>query len=113
MFVHGSVKEEEADALLQLTARHTDAVYKVSGQDKRLMWRLGGRKSDFVMEGIHIIGPHDARFIRRDGDTEYITLLDNGGDEERSIAATSTAYLLALDQSRTPWTARVVKKWSR
>lgn len=97
---------------IQVTARYTDAIYKVS-KDKELLWSLGGQGSDFTLDGFNISGAHDARFSSEDGDKEYITFLDNGGDDQRWLADTSTAYLLELDKSSSPWIARVAQKWSR
>lgn len=88
-------------------------MYKVSGYTRQLLWSLGGKNSSFELKGFNVSGPHDGRFFRQDGDKEYITFLDNGGDEQRRLANRSTAYLIELDKSQEPWIARVVKEWIR
>ena len=85
----------------------------MSGRTKKLLWSLGGKSSDFELKGFNVSGPHDGRFFRQDGDKEYITFLDNGGDEQRRLGDRSAAYLLELDKSQDPWTARVAKEWIR
>ena len=57
-----------------LSARSTNAVYKVSRATGRVLWRLGGKRSDFVMgPGAKFALQHDAR-PQPDG---TLTLFDN------------------------------------
>jgi hypothetical protein len=59
-----------------ISARDTWAVYKVDGTTGAVLWRLGGRQSDFTLgAGVHFAYQHDARF--RTADT--ISLFDNEG----------------------------------
>lgn len=61
---------------LLISARHTRAIYKLDHRTARVVWRLGGRRSDFKMgDGSRFIAQHHAR-LQPDGS---ITLFDNGG----------------------------------
>ena len=50
------------DGGLLLSARHTDTIYKVDRQSGRIVWRLGGERSDFELPvGAVFRQQHDAR----------------------------------------------------
>lgn len=94
------------DGNLLLSARHTSAVYKIDRRTGEVIWRLGGKESDFEMgQGTVFASQHDAR-RRPDG---TITLFDNGApvgptqDESRAIA-------LGLDM--TDMTATLVDEYT-
>jgi hypothetical protein len=81
-----SVDLFDEDHLL-ISSRTTCAVYKVSRKTGEVVWRLGGKKSDFEMgPGTRTTFQHDAR---RQGDG-IITIFDNGNinqvEQSRAIA---------------------------
>jgi Arylsulfotransferase (ASST) len=83
------------DGSLLLSARHTCAVYKIDPASGDIVWRLGGRRSDFAMgEGTQFAFQHDAR-SHADG---VISIFDDGayalGSPPESV---SRAILLHLD----------------
>ncbi|KAI5356761.1 putative arylsulfotransferase [Septoria linicola] len=121
-------KNSEGDYLI--TARYTDAVYKVSKKDGHVIWTLGGPSTSFQLQastnhqetagqcqmttwGFDFTRPHDARFVSSDDTSETITLLDNGGCEESKSSDTSSALILHLDKSSSPWIATVKRRWLR
>jgi hypothetical protein len=58
-----------------ISAKGTSAVYKVDRESGEILWRLGGKKSDFEMgPGTRTVSQHDAR-RQSDG---TITIFDNG-----------------------------------
>ncbi len=80
-----SVGEDGEDHLL-VSARRTSGVYKIDRRTGEVVWRLGGKRSDFEMgEGTTFAFQHDAR-RQPDG---TITLFDNRGagmeDQSRGI----------------------------
>lgn len=84
-----------ADVCVQISARVTDGLYKISGTDGSVIWRLGGKFSDFDVEPAAAFAfQHDARWIDRQKQ-DQMTLFDNGphGDVEYS-----RGMLLAVDQ---------------
>jgi Arylsulfotransferase (ASST) len=65
----------DADGNLLVSARHTSTVYKVDRRTGAVIWRLGGKKSDFSMgPGASFNFQHDAR-RHADG---TMTIFDNG-----------------------------------
>jgi hypothetical protein len=67
--------EVEPDGNLLVSARNTHALYEISRRTGRILWRLGGKQSDFALgPGARFAWQHDAR-RQPDG---TITLFDNG-----------------------------------
>jgi Arylsulfotransferase (ASST) len=92
-YIHLNSVAETSDGNLLISGRNTSALYKIDRSSGQVIWRLGGKKSDFQV-------PHDATFhwqhdARAWSDTEY-TVFDNGAhrDEKRS-----RGLLLAVDES--------------
>lgn len=91
-----------------LSARHTDTIYKISGRDGRVIWRLNGRDSlwnDFVMEEDFTTGKslrfsrqHHVRWRGENETHEFISILDNakGTDGQLPTGRNSRAIVLAL-----------------
>ena len=75
-YFHINSVDVDTDGNLLVSARRTFAVYKIDRKSGEVIWRLGGKKSDFEMgEGTETLYQHDAR-RQPDG---TITLFDNGG----------------------------------
>jgi hypothetical protein len=73
-YFHVNSIDLEPDGNLLVSARNTHALYEISRADGRILWRLGGKRSDFTMgPGTSFEWQHDAR--RREDGT--ITLFDN------------------------------------
>jgi hypothetical protein len=85
-----------ADGNLLVSARNTWTVYKVDRESGKVIWRLGGKKSDFAMgPGTKFSWQHDARSI---GSGELLTLFDNADDPQEEPQSRGLA--LALDENR-------------
>jgi hypothetical protein len=85
-----------ADGNLLVCARNTWAVYKIDRHSGRIIWRLGGKKSDFHMgKGTFFAWQHDAR--SHEGD-RVISIFDNGASP--AVERQSRALLIALDHRR-------------
>ncbi|NUL43921.1 ArsR family transcriptional regulator [Cellulosimicrobium funkei] len=92
-YFHINSVTEDDDGSLLVSARHTNAVYKLDRATGAVEWTLGGSASDFEMgEGADFSWQHDAQ-RSPDG---TLTLLDNhshGGSDDES----SRGLRLALD----------------
>jgi Arylsulfotransferase (ASST) len=74
-YVHLNSIEVEPNGNLLVSGRNTRALYEVDRKTKKVLWRLGGKKSDFKMgDGTTFAWQHDAR-RQRDG---TISVFDNG-----------------------------------
>lgn len=98
LHLNSVVKFPDGDYLL--SARHTDAVYKISHTDGAIVWRLGGVKSDFVQRGWRFSRQHHA-LVHQQNDTHTIlTMFDNGigdGPFEKATSDHSRALIILLD----------------
>jgi Arylsulfotransferase (ASST) len=85
----------DSDGNLLVSARNTHAVYKLDRGTGRIVWRLGGKRSDFAMgPGTRFAWQHDAR-RRPDG---TITLFDN--EAAPQVGPQSRGLVLRLDLGR-------------
>jgi hypothetical protein len=84
-YFHVNSIAEDGPNLL-ISGRNTHALYEISRRDGRVLWRLGGKRSDFQMgPGTNFEWQHDAR-RHHDG---TLTLFDNGAmpkEEDHSRA---------------------------
>lgn len=91
-YFHINSVDPYPDGYLTISARRTSTVYKVDRATGEVVWRLGGKKSDFEMgEGTRFALQHDAR-RHPDG---TITLFDNGDVDE---VPQSRGVVLGLDE---------------
>lgn len=78
-----------------------------------MLWRLGGKQSDFDLHGFNFSFQHDARWLSSSKDEEVISFMDNGGESEMYINTTATSSGLVVALDKQSWTARVLKRWWR
>ena len=87
----------DADGNLVLSARHTDAIYKIDRRTGDVIWRLGGKRSDFTMGADTTFKlQHDAR-VQPDG---TLTLFDNVAEDLPARGRRSRGMTLAVDPER-------------
>jgi hypothetical protein len=73
-YFHANSVDIDTDGNFLVSARNTHAIYKIDRRTKKVLWRLGGKKSDFRMgAGTKFGWQHDAR-RQPDG---TLTLFDN------------------------------------
>jgi hypothetical protein len=91
-YFHINSVAEDNEGNLLVGARKTSAVYKVDRGSGEVIWRLGGKRSDFALgEGARFAFQHDAR-RQSDG---TITLFDNKGE---AMNEPSRGIRLELDE---------------
>jgi hypothetical protein len=92
-YFHINSIDVDHDKNLLVSARNTCTVYKIDRASGGVLWRLGGKRSDFEMgEGTRTAFQHDAR-RHPDG---TITVFDNGANLTGHDV--SRAILLRLDE---------------
>ena len=100
-YFHINSIDVDHDNNLLISARETSAVYKIDRNSGEVMWRLGGKKSDFEMgEGARFSYQHDARRLP-DG---TISIFDNGTTVFHNgipkAVEESRAIVLELDEQK-------------
>ena len=100
-YFHLNSIDVDHDDNLLVSARETSAIYKIDRKTGEVIWRLGGKKSDFEMgPGTRFAFQHDARRLP-DG---TISIFDNGSllfeNGTPKAVEESRAIVLELDQKR-------------
>jgi len=96
-YFHVNSVELDHDGNYLVSARNTWAVYKVHAGTGEVMWRVGGKKSDFTMgPGTVFAWQHDAR--RHGGSNYLLSLFDDGAAPQ--VQPWSKALVLELDLKR-------------
>lgn len=102
-YFHANAIEIDWDGHYLISARHTNAVYKIHRTNGNVIWRLGGENSDFTFPNSQpFAGQHD---IRRRDNGRY-SLYDNGNFNGPPFESRANEY--TLDTST--WTATL--DWS-
>ena len=95
-YFHINSIDLDHDGNLLVSARNTWGVYKIDRKTGEVLWRLGGRRSDFEMgPGTRTAFQHDARRLE-DG---TISIFDNGAHPQ--VHDQSRAILVELDERKT------------
>jgi Arylsulfotransferase (ASST) len=94
-YFHINSIDVDRDGNFIVSARNTHTIYKISRRNGRILWRLGGKLSDFTLDrGARFAWQHDAR-RRPDG---ALTLFDNSAGPQ--VRPQSRGLILRLDLKR-------------
>jgi hypothetical protein len=95
-YLHINSIDIAPDGHLLISGRHTWALYKIHRQTGTVIWRLGGKRSDFALDaGARFSWQHDARQL----DDHTISLFENGSDGRTRTKAQSRGLVLDVDES--------------
>lgn len=93
-YLHANSVDIAPDGHLLISGRHTWALYKVHRRTGEVIWRLGGKRSDFSLDpAARFSWQHDARQLSPDA----ITLFDDGSDGPVRTERQSRGLVLHLD----------------
>jgi len=105
-YFHINSIDVDHDDNLLISARNTSAIYKIDRKSGEVMWRLGGKKSDFEMgKGTRTFWQHDAR--RHEDGT--ISIFDNGAHPR--VHLQSRGIVVDLDEDSME--ATMVREYTR
>ena len=95
-----------------MSGRHTDTLYKISSKDGSIVWRLGGKFSDFEFAE-HFSGRHDAKVREQNSTHAIISILDNAirPGEPHTTNDRSRGMVIALHTDVQPMTAEAIQKY--
>lgn len=109
-YFHVNSVDEDAHGDLLLSARNMHAIYAVDKRSGRVLWRLGGERSDFRMEpGADFHFQHDATWLRGGATSRFATISLFDNEATPPTAEQSRGLVLRLD--RLARTARVVREY--
>ena len=93
-YFHVNSIDVEPDGNLLVSARNTHTVYEIDRTTRKILWRLGGKRSDFKLgPGAQFAWQHDAH-RQPDG---TITLFDNGATP--AVEKFSRVLVLRVDEA--------------
>jgi outer membrane protein assembly factor BamB len=94
-YIHLNSIDEEPNGNLLISGRNTHAVYELNRRTGKVLWRLGGKKSDYRLgPGVKFAWQHDAR-RQPDG---TVTVFDNGAAPP--VEKFTRVLVLRVDQQR-------------
>ena len=108
-YFHINSIDKNADGDYLISARHVSAIYKISGKDGHVIWRLNGARSDYHLDDFDFSFQHDARWVSEDKDKTVITLFDNGSNGFNQTQPWSTGLMVEMDHNTK--TAKVLKRY--
>ncbi|CAG7949932.1 unnamed protein product [Penicillium olsonii] len=111
-YVHINSVDKNAAGDYLISARFTNTIYLISGIDGNIMWRLGGKFTDFEQD-FTFSKQHDAKFLESNGTHHIIYFMNNASDEEFNEENASSSLFVELDTSVTPFTARAIRRYTR
>lgn len=80
-----------------VSARHANTIYRISGSDGSVVWRLGGHSSSFELVGFLFSAQHDARILSEHSGRLLISLFDNAYNGMAQTSKVSSAVIVELD----------------
>jgi hypothetical protein len=94
-YFHINSVDVDGDGNYLISARYSNSVIKVSRRTGRIVWRLGGRRSDFKMgKGTRFHLAHDAEWVQ---DDRLLHIFDNS---EEGVRTRSRLLTLRVDTHR-------------
>lgn len=117
-YIHMNAVDKTTDGDYICSGRHTSAVYKVSKDDGHIIWRLGGKRSDFVMDAdVPFFWQHHVAFLSDNATHTIISVFDNAGEDKGRNTSipqmVSKAKLIVLDTAARPMTAKILRNFER
>jgi hypothetical protein len=96
-YLHVNSIDLAPDGNLIVSARHGWAIYKLDRRTGAVIWRLGGKRSDFALaDGAQFTWQHHVRQL----DDSTFTVFDNGSDGRINSAAQSRGLVLDVDSGQ-------------
>jgi hypothetical protein len=93
-YFHINAIDVADDGHYLISGRNVWGVFKVSRDTGKIMWRLGGKRSDFTLgKGARFAFQHDARHAG----ANLVSVFDNGGAENTQVESQSRGLQLRLD----------------
>ena len=103
-------KSESGDYLI--SARHPSTLYKINGQTGDIVWRCGGKLSDFeAVNGLNWSYQHDARWLSQNASTEIISFFDNASNGFNQSAENSFGYIIKINHDAQPPSVEAVRTY--
>lgn len=105
-YFHVNSASLDTDGNLLISARHTWTVYKVNRSTGAIIWRLGGKKSDFALgPGLPFAWQHDAEAV----DAATLRIFDNESNGAAVLPASRVVWVTHDESTMTASLARSIQ----
>ncbi|KAF2658149.1 hypothetical protein K491DRAFT_690496 [Lophiostoma macrostomum CBS 122681] len=108
-FFHINSIDKNAAGDYLISARHAAGVYKISGQDGRVLWQLNGANPTFKNKHLHFSSQHHATWVDETEDQTVISLFDNASNTFNITNRESRGMLIGIDHIKR--TATKIRTW--
>lgn len=108
-YFHVNSVDKNRDGDYLISARHTCALYKISGQDGSIMWQLGGSNPTIDLQGFTFGYQHEARWIAENATHSVISFFDNAGNAYNHTGEYSRGVIISVDHFAN--VAYLLKSW--
>ncbi|RLL96777.1 hypothetical protein CFD26_104921 [Aspergillus turcosus] len=88
-------KNEDGDYLI--SSRHTSCIYKISGKDGSVVWRLHGANPSFKNINFSFSQQHDARWLAENATHTLLSLYNNGYNGFNQTHPYSSGMIILID----------------
>ncbi len=108
-YFHLNSVDRDSEHNYLVSGCHTSTIYKINGSSGDVIWRLGGKHSNFTLgTDVKFSLQNHARFISRskDGQSEIISLFDNNRFQTGHLSV-SRGKIISLDTQT--WTATLLQ----
>ncbi|CAI7641573.1 unnamed protein product [Penicillium bialowiezense] len=96
-YFHINSIDKNADGDYLISSRHTCAIYKISGKDGSVIWRLHGAQPTFRNINFSFSQQHDARFLFENTTHTLISLYNNGYNGFNKTHTYSSGMIILID----------------
>lgn len=96
-YFHINSIEKNKDGDYLISSRHTCAIYKLSGKDGSIIWRLNGARPSFRNLNFSFSQQHDARWISENSTHTILSLYNNGFNGYNQTADYSSGMIIVID----------------
>ncbi|KAJ5623776.1 hypothetical protein N7510_000085 [Penicillium lagena] len=96
-YFHINSIDKNADGDYLISSRHTCAIYKISGKDGSVIWRLHGADPSFKNINFSFSQQHDARWLYENATHTVLSLYNNGDNGFNQTHAFSSGMVILID----------------
>ncbi|KAJ5500794.1 hypothetical protein N7453_009845 [Penicillium expansum] len=96
-YFHINSVDKNAAGDYLISSRHTSAIYKISGKDGSVMWRLHGAQPSFRNINFSFSQQHDARWLHENATHTILSLYNNGYNGFNKTHTYSSGMIIMID----------------
>ncbi|KAL4866425.1 hypothetical protein BDV12DRAFT_187389 [Aspergillus spectabilis] len=96
-YFHINSVDKNADGDYLISSRHTCAIYKISGKDGSVLWRLHGADPSFTNINFSFSQQHDARWLSENTTHSLLSLYNNGFNGYNKTHDYSSGMTILID----------------